>query len=223
MSIEQITNFDVLPERHDETGSAPTHAKTFVVQLDPATLLIQDDTDDAVSVTLKMMEASKRSFSRNGAASSGQVMNHQSPFPSPDANSDIELAEVHSTTGEERPDATRIATGRRSEELTTTGCATIAAATGVEHTPTASHADVERGSPTIRKARKFNKLRTLLIMFSLQAGFRVFLAVTLAGVGASFLYLIPTLVLLTGIVNAVISFIVDFRSQVKEGQVSQGA
>ena len=223
MSIGQITDFYTLPERHDEAGSAPSPANTFVVQLDPATLLIQDDTDDAVRVTLQMMEASKTSFSRNSAASSREVMNHQSAVPFPDANSDIELAEIHSTTEEERPDATMVATGRRGEELTTTGSATIAAATAVADDPTASHPDMESGRPQMPKTTKFNKVRTLLIMFFLQAGFNVFFAVTLAGVGAKFLYGIPAIISLIGSLIAVLLFIRNFGLQVKEGWVSQEA
>lgn len=196
---------------------------TFVVLLDPATLLIQDDTDDAVRKTLQMMEGSKASFSKNSAVPSGQVMNHQSAVPFPNTNSDIPLAEINSTTGGERPDATRAATSRRREGLTTTGSATNAAATAVEVDPTASHADVEIGRPQMPKAKNFNKVRMLLIMFFLQAGFNVFFGVTLAGVGAEFLLGIPAIISLIGSMIAVLLFIRNLGLQVKEGWVSKSA
>ena len=195
---------------------------TFVVLLDPATLLLQDDTDHAVKVTLQMMEDSKASFSRNRSVSSGHVMNHQSAVPFPDASSDIELAEIHSTIGDGRADATRAATGRRREELTTTGSATIAAATAGEDDQTTSHMDVERGSHEMPKATKLNKVRILYIVFSLQALFNVFFAVTLAGAGAEFLYGIPAILSVIGSVLAVISFLANFGLQVKEGMEPEG-
>ena len=219
MSIGQVTNLYALLERHDEVGSAPSPANTFVVQLDPATLLIQDDTDDAVRVTLRMMEDAKPSFSRSSAVSSGHVMNHQSAVPFPDANSD--MAEMHWTTGEERPDTTRAATSRRREGLTTTGSAINAAATAVEDDPTASHADVESGSPQMPKATNMNKVRTLLIMFFLQAGFLVVFGVTLAGVGD--IFSVPLSMSLMGSLIAVLLFIRNLGLQVKEGRVSKGA
>ena len=170
-----------------------------------------------------MMEDSKASFSRSAAAPSGQVMNHQSVVPLPDASSDIELAEIRSATGEERPDATRVATGRRREEVTTTGSTTIAAATAEEDDQTTSNADVERGSHEMPEATKLNKMRILYIVFALQALFNVFFAVTLAGAGAEYLYGIPAILSVIGSVLAVISFLTNFGLQVKEGMEPEGA
>ena len=171
-----------------------------------------------------MMEASKTSFSRSSAASSGHVMNHQSAVPFPDANIDIELAEIPATRGEETPDAAQVATSRRCEEVTTTSSATVAPATAVENDPTASHADVESGSPQMPQATKnLNKVRTLLIMVFVQAGFNVFFAITLAGVGPRFLYGIPAIISLIGSMIAVLSFIRNLGLQVMEGRVSKGA
>ena len=167
------------------------------------------------------MEGSKASFSKNSAVPSGQVMNYQSAVPFPNASSDIPLAEINSTTGGERPDATRAATSRRREGLTTS--ATNAAAPAVEDDPTASHADVESGRPQMPKAKNFNKVRMLLIMFFLQACFNVFFGVTLAGVGAEFLPGIPAIISLIGSMIAVLLFIRDLGLQVKEGWVSKGA
>ena len=195
---------------------------TFVVLLDPATLLIQDDTDHAVKVTLQMMEDSKASFSRSAVAPSGQVLNHQSAVPFPDANLDIELAEIRSATGEERQDATRAVTGRRREELTTTGSATVGAATTEEDDQITRNADVERGTHEMPKATKLNKVRILYIVFSLQALFNVFFAATLAGAGAEYLYGIPAILSVIGSVLAVISFLANFGLQVKEGMEPEG-
>lgn len=186
---------------------------------------MQDDTEAAVTKTLQMVTDSKAGLYSNSAGPSRQATDNQSGVLFPDPSRGIPLPEIPGSTAEERrPDHAVVAADGRDAEPAT------AAAAGAEDVASADRpADMESGNrsklpPTkitfLRKPLK--RARLLLIMFILQAIFYVFFAITLAGVGANFLYGIPAIISVIGSALAVITVITDFSLQVVEGRGAEG-
>lgn len=146
---------------------------------------MQDDTDAAVATTLQMVAKSKAGFYSNNAGPSRQAMDQQSVVPFPDANSEIPLSDMTSSTaGERRPNDTVLATDGREEDSTTAAA---------DQVPAIRRADTESGGHQLTPPTQLThlltplrKTRMLLIMFLLQAIFYVLFAITLGGVGHAF-------------------------------------
>ena len=198
--------------------------QTFLTQLDPATLLLQDDTDDAVKLTLQMMADSKAGVYNNSAGPSRQATDGQSVVLSPGTGPAIPLSDMTSSTaGERRLNTNVIAVEEREEEPTTPAAAAAAAASN-----DIGRTDIESGPHQAMPLTKLTgprkplrKTRALIIMFSLQAIFYVFFAITLAGVGNAFLYGIPAIISIMGSVIAFATVIGNFTLQVTEGRGSE--
>lgn len=211
-------------ERHDEVGSLPLPSEPFVAQLDPATLLMQDDTDAAVAKTLHMMTNSMAGRYNTSASTPRQALNYQSGFLSLDTSVGIPLSEMTNSTAAERSaNSPAIAPNPRGGESIT-----AAAAVPDDDVPAITRADTESGGHRITPPANSRFLRTplrkarcLLIIFLLQAIFYVFFAITLAGVGAAYLYGIPAIISAIGSVVVVAAVIANFGLQVKEGWGSE--
>ena len=186
--------------------------------------MLQDDTDAAVAKTLRMIADSKAGHYSNRTGPSRQAPRHQSGVLSSDGSAGIALSEMTSSTAAERSvNETVAVTDRRGEESTT-----AAAAIADDDVLAITRADTESGhhhiaSPTRSNPFRtpLNKSRMLLIMFLLQAVFYVFFAITLAGVGAAYLYGIPAVISFLGSFVTVITVIAHFGLQVKEGRGSE--
>ena len=204
---------------------ASLRRKTFIVQLDPGMLLLLDDTDATVKTTLSMAADTKAGFYSNGASPSRQATNYQSGVLFPDAGAGNPLSEMTSSAvGKTRPDATVIAAEDREEE-----CTTAAAAAFRPGFPAIRRADTEsRGYQTIPPLQlahlraSSKKARLVLIMFTFQAALYIFFAITLSGVGADFLSGIPAIISVIGSFIAVITVLMNFGVQVREGRGSEG-
>ena len=186
-------------------------------------LLLLDDTDAAVQTTLRMAANSKAGIYSNSAGPSRQATNYQSSVPLPDVVAGIPLSEMTSSAvGKTRPDTTVIAAEGHEEE------SAAAAALGDVY-PAIRRADTESGvdqlTPPIQLTHlrgSSKKARLLLIMFTFQAALYIFFAVTLSGVGAEFLSGIPAIISVIGSLIAVITVIMNFGVQVREGRGSEG-
>lgn len=195
-----------------------------MTQLDPATLLLQDDTNGAVKLTLQMMTNSKAGFYSNSAGPSRQPTDGQSVILSPDTGPAIPLSEMTSSTaGEGRLNTTVIAAEEREEEsITPAAAAAPAAGNDIGRTDIESGAHPAMPLTNLTAPRKpLRKTRALLIMFSLQAIFYVFFGITLAGVGNNFLYGIPAIISIMGSFIAFATVIGNFSLQVTEGRGSE--
>ena len=208
-------------------GGRSSLSKTFVVQLDPATLLMEDDTDAAVTKTLQMVTDSKAGLYSNSTGPSRQATDSQSGVLFPDASLGIPLSEMSSSVARgRRPNPNVGAAGRRDDESVTTA---TAAATADDHAAAIRRVDTESGGHQAAPSAEstglrtpLNKARTLLIMFLLQAIFYVFFAVTLAGAGPGYLYGIPSIISIMGSAIAVATVITNFSLQIREGRGSEG-
>ena len=189
-------------------------------------LLLLDDTDAAVKTTLRMAANSKAGFYSNSAGPSRQATNYQSSVLLPDTIASIPLSEMTSSAVRKtRPDTTVIAAEGHEEEES---AAAAAAALGDVY-PAIRRADTESGvdqlTPPIQLTHlrgSSKKARLLLIMFTFQAALYIFFAVTLSGVGAEFLSGIPAIISAMGSLIAVITVIMNFGVQVREGRGSEG-
>ena len=188
-------------------------------------LLLLDDTDAAVKTTLRMVANSKAGFYSNSAGPSRQATNYQSGVLLPDAVAGTPLSEMTSSAvGKTRPDTTGIAAEGHGEEES-------AAAAALGHVyPAIRRADTESGIDQLTPPIQFTHLRgsskrarLLLIMFTFQAALYIFFAVTLSGVGADFLSGIPAIISVIGSLIAVITVVMNFGVQVREGRGSEGA
>ncbi|CAD6590844.1 MAG: hypothetical protein ASARMPREDX12_004752 [Alectoria sarmentosa] len=92
---------EVYFQRHDEVESSPSPLQTFIGQLDPATLLLQDDADATVAISLEknVMESN-----------AGLYIDSVGPFRQ------IAGQMTSSAAGERRPNATIITAQGRDEE-----------------------------------------------------------------------------------------------------------
>ena len=155
--------------------------------------MLQDDTDAAVETTLRMAADSTDGVYSNSAGPSRQATDYQSG---------IELSEMTvSALGQSTSHAAVITASRQENEY-------IIAAT----------VDPPMQLNSLRASSR--KATLLLIMFAIQASFYIFFAVTLAGVGANFLSGIPAIISLIGSAIAVMTVIMNFGVQVREGRVS---
>lgn len=196
-----------------------------MAQLNPAALLLLDDTDTAVETTLRMASDSKAGFYSNSASPSRQVTSTQTGVLIPDYSSSIPLSDLTSSTvGRRRPDATIVTVDQRGEESTTTATGSAAG----DDIPPIRRAGTESGhdhmNPSLQLTHpRFSskKAALLLIMFIIQAAFYVLFAVTLAGVGTRFLSGIPAIISFVGAVIAVATVIINFGIQVKEGREAE--
>lgn len=187
-------------------------------------LLLLDDTDAAVQTTLRIAANSKAGFYSNSAGPSRQTTNYQSSVLLPDVVAGIPLSEMTSSAvGKSRPDTTVIAAEGHEEEESA-----AAAALGDVY-PAIRRADTESGvdqlTPPIQLTHlrgSSKKARLLLIMFTFQAALYIFFAITLSGVGAEFLSGIPAIISAMGSLIAVITVLLNFGVQVREGRGSEG-
>lgn len=187
-------------------------------------LLLLDNTDAAVQTTLRMAANSKAGLYSNSAGPSRQATNYQSTVPLPDVVAGIPLSEMTSSAvGKTGPDTTVIAAEGHEEEESA-----AAAALGDVY-PAIRRADTESGvdqlTPPIQLTHlraSSKKARLLLIMFTFQAALYIFFAVTLSGVGAEFLSGIPAIISVIGSLIAIITVIMNFGVQVREGRGSEG-
>ena len=221
IKIKQLYWHCTSSERHDDIGSQPS-SQTFVAQLNPAALLILDDTDTAVETTLRMASDSKAGFYSNSASPSRQVTSTQTGVLIPDDSSSIPLSDLTSSTvGRRRLNASIVTADLRGEESATTATASAAG----DDVPPIRRANTESGDDHVNSFLQLThprnsskKAALLLIMFIIQAAFYVLFAVTLAGVGARFLSGIPAIISFVGAVIAVATVIINFGIQVKEGR-----
>lgn len=184
--------------------------------------MLQDDTNAAVETTLRMAADSRAGFYSNSAGPSRQATEHQPGVLIPGADSGIPLSEMTgSAVGNSTSHATVVAADRQINEPT------IAAADD-SHYPAMRRADIESGGGKMDPPMQPNSLRAssrkttlLLVMFTIQASIYVFFAVTLAGVGAAFLTGIPAIISLLGSAVAVMTVLMNFGVQVREGRGSE--
>ena len=165
-----------------------------------------------------MAADSKAGLYSNSAAPSRQGTEHRSGVLFPDAGSGIPLHEMISPAVEPpRQNVTAIAADAQVDESTTAAAGDNFRA--MRRADTESRGDQRKGSMQPDYLRASSKKSVFLfIMFTLQAGFYVFFAVTLAGAGSDFLAGIPALFSLVGSAVAVITVITNFGIQVKEGR-----
>ena len=119
-----------------------------------------------------------------------------------------------------------VAADGQEEESTTPAAAAAAVAAGNDIRRTDDESGAHQATPPINLIglrTPLKKTRFLLIIFTFQAIFYVFFAITLAGVGSAFLYGIPAIISVMGSAIAVITVITNFGLQVKEGRGSEGS
>lgn len=186
--------------------------------------MLQDDTNAAVQTTLRMAADSKAGVYSNSAAPSRQATDHQSGVLVPGADPGIPLSEMTgSAVGNSTSHATVMAADRQGNEPTTS-------AADDYHYAAMKRTDTESGGGQVDSPMQPNSLRAssrkaklLLVMFTIQAAVYVFFAVTLAGVGAAFLSGIPAIISLLGSVVAVMTVLMNFGVQVREGRGSESS
>lgn len=184
--------------------------------------MLQDDTNAAVKTTLRMAADSKAGVYSNSAAPSRQATDHQSGVLAPGVDSGIPLSELTGPAVENSiSHSTVMAADRQGNEPS------IAAADGY-HNQAMRRADTESGGrqkdPPIQPdslRASSRKTTLLLVMFTIQASVYVFFAVTLAGVGAAFLSGIPAIISILGSVVAIMTVLMNFGVQVREGRGSE--
>lgn len=186
--------------------------------------MLQDDTNAAVETTLRMAADSKAGVYSNSAAPSRQATDHQSGVLVPGADSGISLSEMTGSAVRSSTSHTTVMAADRQ------GNEPIIAAADDSNYPAMGRADTECGGGQMDPPMQPNfirassrKAKLLLVMFTIQAAVYIFLAVTLAGVGAAFLSGIPAIISVLGSAVAVMTVLMNFGVQVKEGRGSGGS
>ena len=208
-------------EGDDKAESLPS-SQTFVTLLEPASLLLLDDTDAAVCTTLKTVIHSK------SASQSAGAKNHQSRVLIPDASSGIPLSEMTSSAvGQATRNANVVAAKIRAEQSSIAASAPITE--DGDDVPIIRRADTESGGHQMYPTTQFNSPRAfsrkallVLVMFMAHASYYIFFVITLMGIGPRYLIFIAIMILLVGSAITLFIRVTSIIVRVKNGTLWEG-